>query len=79
MTYLFVFVLLLGCGLASALGPKRDTRGANLERAVSDARESLNHVISKRDAMRAELKVLVLLVWWVAMVALLISLFDGFW
>ncbi len=79
MTYLFVFVLLLGCGLASALGPKRDTRGANLERAVSDARESLNHVISKRDAMRTELKVLALLVWWVAMVALLISLFDGFW
>jgi hypothetical protein len=77
-SYLFVFVLMLGCGIASALGPKRDLRGGSIKSALNDAHQSLNQVISKRDAQRAELRVLFLLVWLVATISLLIWLLGGF-
>jgi len=77
-SYLFVFALMLGCGIANILGPPRDFRSGGIKSALSDARRNLNTVVSKRDAQRAELRILVLLIWLVATISLLIWLLGGF-
>ncbi|MBW6421209.1 hypothetical protein KX729_07115 [Rhizobium sp. XQZ8] len=77
-SYLFVLVLMLGCGLANLLGPNREFRSGGIKSALNEANRGLNTVVSKRDAQRAEIRILVLLVWLVATIALLIWLLGGF-
>lgn len=77
-SYLFVFALMLGCGIANILGPQRDFRSGGIKSALHDAHRSLNRVVSKREAQRTEVRILFLLIWLVATISLLIWLLGGF-